>query len=208
VTLGAHAAIGAEGHASIGGDHTLKELNDTPSLSAPKFDVVSVEGKGSVTGNCHITARVQVLLFDTAGLVVKVGPYGEVTANACVLFTPQQKINRVTAGFGLTQKQGIYLEASARIQIPEDVWFIGGDGKEWTILKGRDIPIGDEHYLYGAKDAGKFCKGSCTGAPDGYLCIGDLVTSELLTCSAGKATESKKCPKGCSSTSDTIYSCD
>jgi hypothetical protein len=208
VTLGAHAAIGAEGHASVGGDHTLKELNDKPSLSEPKFDVVSVEGKGSVTGNCHITARIQVLLFDTAGLVVHVGPYGEVTANACLRFSPQQKIDRVTSGFGLTQKQGIYLEASARIQIPEDVWFIGGDGKEWEILKGRDIPIGNEHYLYGAKGAGQFCKSSCTGQPDGYICIADLMTSELLTCSGGQSTASKTCPKGCSATSDTIMSCD
>lgn len=85
--------------------------NATPPRLEADHRFVGVRGKAGLDGECAVQGVVSLLAFDAVGIEAKLGPFGRVTAEACVTSEP-------SGGFVAFETHGLRADAQARIQIP------------------------------------------------------------------------------------------
>jgi len=112
VTLTSHVELA--GHAAAAfeyrGGADVRAIAEPPRLTA-KHALKGVRGKAGVDGECAVQGVVSLLAFDAVGIEAKLGPFGRVTAEACVTSNP-------SGGFVAFETHGLRADAQARVQIP------------------------------------------------------------------------------------------
>ena len=181
--LRAHAAVGFEASASLGGIDS-KDLSESPTLN-PTLQFKGGQIKATISAECEIVAVPEVLAFDAVGLSGEVGPYMDLNLDGCLNLNEQTQ--SVDGGFTLSEEHGLQLQFSARAQLP-----VVGIGKDFPLLTVHTAKS-DPKYLVGDKQTCELkTKDSCDGRTDGFYCS-VVDTFAGIYCKDGQVEKGLQC---------------
>lgn len=192
--VSATSRLELRGHAAAGfvydGGTDIQVVNEPPTLSA-QHQFLGVTAKAGMTGECTVQAVVSLLAFDAAGFEVKLGPYAQLTGEACVTVGNGGDVG---GGFALWEQHGLRIDAGGRLQVPG----LGFPSVSKDLLTLRPIKS-DPHYFVGnANTCTPNAKDTCVGKVDGLYCS-ELAAFGAYACKNGSIVGGQQCasPKVC-----------
>lgn len=188
-TIGTEAEFGVKGNVDLPLSYNAHEHHVLPTKLTTTFSVVS-SAQAELTAKCAILVNPSVATFDTAQIKGQIGPYLQLTAEACS--QTNQTTGASASAIRIYEQHGLQGELKARVQFP-----LIHKGKDFDLLKFA-TKASSRHYLVGdatsctAPQAKEPEMESCAGLSDGFHCSTDIPWSGRM-CVGGQIAFGKQC---------------